>query len=93
MSGFPKVNFRHYVAPSQSLSLASILDGTNSTCTWPMQLLGRQDGANSIKLGEGYMNKKMNEWMDSPELQRHTPKMNDYVSYLNMNNAIEDIPM
>jgi len=36
MAAFPKVNFRHYVAPSQSLSLASVLDGTNSTCTWPM---------------------------------------------------------
>lgn len=79
MAGFPKVNFRHYVAPSQGLSIASALDGTNSTCTFPMQLLGRQDGANSIKLGEGYMNKKMMEWMDSPELQRQNPNMNDYV--------------
>jgi len=37
MAAFPKVNFRHYIAPSQSLGTLSIMDGTNKTCTWPMQ--------------------------------------------------------
>jgi len=68
MAGFPKVNYRHYVAPSQSLPLASLMDGTNSTCTFPMQMLGRQDGANAVNHGEGYMHKQMMEWKQSEEL-------------------------
>ena len=35
MMEFPKVNYRHYVMPSQTLPTMSIMDGTNSTCTWP----------------------------------------------------------
>jgi hypothetical protein len=33
MMEFPKVNYRHYVMPSQTLPTMSIMDGTNSTCT------------------------------------------------------------
>jgi len=36
MQAYPKVNYRHYVGPSQSLPTMSIMDGTNSTCTFPM---------------------------------------------------------
>lgn len=35
MAEFPKVNYRHYVWPTQAMSIASAMDGTNSTCTWP----------------------------------------------------------
>lgn len=33
------------------------------------------------------------EWMDSPDLQKQNPNMNDYVSELNRNKAYEDVPM
>lgn len=44
MAAYPKVNYRHYIWPTQALPTSSIMDGTNSTCTWPMQELGRIDG-------------------------------------------------
>jgi len=69
MAAFPKVNFRHVVGPSQELGSASSMDGTNATCTWPMQLIGRRDGANAVKNGEGYMHGKMMEWTNSVDLQ------------------------
>jgi len=69
MAAFPKVNFRHIVGPSQELGSASSMDGTNETCTWPMQMIGRRDGANAVKNGEGYMHDKMMEWTNSLDLQ------------------------
>lgn len=36
MAAYPTVNFRHYVTPGQSMGLISLMDGTNSTCTYPM---------------------------------------------------------
>lgn len=44
-----------------------------------MQMLGRLDGENAIKDGEGFMFGKMAEWGQSPELQQEFPKVNDYV--------------
>lgn len=37
MAAFPDVNFRHYVNPSQALGTMAVMDGTNNTCTFPMQ--------------------------------------------------------
>ena len=48
MAAFPKVNFRHYIEPTQTLPTMSMMDGTNSTCTWPMQELGRLDAAHAL---------------------------------------------
>ena len=39
-----------------------ILDFNNSTMTWPMQMVGRLDGENAIKNGDGYMFDKLFEW-------------------------------
>jgi hypothetical protein len=53
---FPKVNYRYYAAPSEALpSGAGMLDADNATSTFPMQLVGRKDGANAVKSGEGFM--------------------------------------
>ena len=55
MRAFPKVNFRYYVWPSTSLK-ESELNVDNATSTYPMQMQGRKDGANAVKMaGEGHM--------------------------------------
>lgn len=69
MAAFPKVNFRHYVNPTQSLPLMSVLDGTNSTCTWPMQEIGRLDGKAALDK-EGVLFSKIQEYIDSEDLKR-----------------------
>lgn len=87
MAAFPKVNFRHIVAPSQELGGASSMDGTNKTCTWPMQLIGRRDGANAVKNGEGFMHNQINEWHKSADLQQNFPKLADFIVNLNSNTS------
>ena len=44
-------------------------------------MLGRLDGENAVKDGEGFMFNRMREWRDSPELQAQYPRVNDYVTY------------
>jgi hypothetical protein len=68
MAAFPNVNYRYYVAPSQALGTMAVMDGTNATCTFPMQQIGRKDGAAAISKGEGYHHKKIMEWRESAEL-------------------------
>ena len=43
---YPEVNFRYLVYPSEGLPGGVIgkLDFSNSTFTWPTQLVGRKDG-------------------------------------------------
>jgi hypothetical protein len=48
MAAFPKVNYRHYIWPTQAMPDASSMDGTNSTCTWPQKEIGRLDGAAAV---------------------------------------------
>lgn len=43
-------------------------------------MIGRLDGENALKDGEGFMFQKFLEWRDSPELQLIYPKVNDYVT-------------
>ena len=38
---------------------AKMLYANNATITWPMQVLGRKDGADMIKKGEGFVFNKM----------------------------------
>jgi hypothetical protein len=67
---FPNVTFRHYIAPSAPLAGAlAMLDFSNNTNTWPMQVIGRIDGENAVKQGEGFMFQKMKEWYRSDDLQ------------------------
>jgi len=85
MAAFPKVNYRYYVSPSQALGTMAVMDGTNATCTFPMQQIGRKDGANAVKKGEGYHHKKIMEWRESKEIQKTWPKLNEYIVHLNDN--------
>jgi len=57
---FPKVNFRYYVEPTESIPGGlDIINVDNSTITWPLQELGRKDGANAVTLGKGESFKAM----------------------------------
>jgi hypothetical protein len=60
---FPSVNFRYYVEPTKPIAHGlGILDFKNETSTWPMQMQGREDGANAVSKGEGFFFDKMDEW-------------------------------
>ena len=55
MLAFPEVNFRYYVSPSgKTPGGLNMLNADNKTITWPLQEMCRKDGANAVKLGEGY---------------------------------------
>ena len=66
MRAFPAVNYRYYVEPSEPLASGEeLLDVNNSTNTWPMQMIGRKDGEAIVKLGEGFLFQKLEQWDDS----------------------------
>ena len=56
-----------------------MLDFSNDTNTWPMQAIGREDGENAVKQGEGFMFKQMNNWETEPSLQVEFPMVGDYL--------------
>ena len=93
MAAFPNVNYRYYVTPSQALGTMAVMDGSNSTCTFPMQLIGRKDGTNVVNKGEGYHHKKIMEWREDEKLQKQYPNLKDYISHLNKDDASGDIPI
>lgn len=81
MTMFPEVNYRYFIQPSQPLpGSLQMLNFDNTTNTWPMQMLGRLDGENAIKDGEGYMFGQMLEWEESPDLQQDYAKVGDYIT-------------
>lgn len=52
---FPDVNYRYYSQPSTPLAGGlGILNFNNETSTFPMQMVGRLDGENAVKSGEGF---------------------------------------
>mmetsp|Transcript_1538 Transcript_1538/g.2713 ORF Transcript_1538/g.2713 Transcript_1538/m.2713 type:complete len:338 (-) Transcript_1538:193-1206(-) len=66
---YPQVNYRHLVAPSEPLKGGlSLLNFDNETNTYPMQMLGRLDGENAQKSGEGFYFAKLEEWAHSRAL-------------------------
>jgi hypothetical protein len=70
MRSFPKINFRYFLSPSENIggSGLGMLDFSNTTSTWPMQMVGRTDGENAVKAGEGFMSNKLLEWEESEDL-------------------------
>jgi hypothetical protein len=79
---YPKVNFRYYLEPSTPLPGGlAILDFNNQTSTFPMQMQGRLDGENAVKLGEGFMFGKMEEYRNSKDIQKQFPKIGDYMRH------------
>mmetsp|Transcript_17536 Transcript_17536/g.29580 ORF Transcript_17536/g.29580 Transcript_17536/m.29580 type:complete len:266 (+) Transcript_17536:329-1126(+) len=80
---YPEVNFRHFLMPSEPLKGGlNLLNFDNSTNTYSMQMLGRLDGQNAQKAGEGFYFQKMDEWRDTPGLQATFPKLSDYLNSL-----------
>jgi hypothetical protein len=55
---------------------AKMLYANNATITWPMQVLGRKDGADMIKKGEGFVFNKIKEWIDNEDLKKQYPTLN-----------------
>jgi hypothetical protein len=87
MSAFPNINFRHLITPSQTLASGlGILDFSNLTSTWPMQMIGRTDGANAVKQ-EGFMFGKVAEWNGSPSLQKEFPQVGNFIHKVTLENA------
>ena len=81
---FPDVNFRYFLAPTQALAGGlGILDFSNTTSTWPMQMIGRNDGENAVKAGEGFLFSKIDEWMNSEDLQTEFSKVGKYIHHHN----------
>ena len=77
---YPKINYRHFVMPSRSLGGGmTILNFDNATNTWPAQMLGREDGENSLKLESGFFFDKMQEWSDKDELKMEFPRIGDFM--------------
>ena len=80
LQAFPDVNFRYYIGPSEPLpSGLNLLNFDNETNTWPMQMLGRLDGENAMKDGEGMMFSKFKEWGSNTTLQHQYPKIGSYL--------------
>ena len=60
MKAYPGINYRYFVQPSKALPGGlNLLNGDNSTSTFPMQLQGRADGATVVKEGPGVEFKKL----------------------------------
>ena len=57
-----------------------MIDANNAT-TYPMQMQGRTDGAAIVHKGEGYFFEKMDEWNESPILQKEFPQLGAYMSH------------
>ena len=80
MQMYPKVNYRYYIQPSQGMPGGlQMLNFDNTTSTWPMQMLGRLDGENAIKDGEGFMFGRIKEWGADRQLQKEYPRIDDYI--------------
>lgn len=47
-----------------------------------MQMQGRKDGETIVKLGEGAMFKKMDEWNESTELKNQYPRLANYLRHV-----------
>ena len=67
---FPNVTIRHYITPSGEMAGGlNLLNADNATVTWPMQMLGRLDGENAVKQGDGFMISKLREYMSNSTLK------------------------
>jgi len=77
---FPDVNFRYYITPTEPLPTGlGILNFDNTTATFPMQMVGRLDGENAVKSGEGFVMKKIKEWRSSAALKLEFPKLGAWI--------------
>ena len=68
MQAYQTVNWRYFVMPSGPFP-GTALDADNTTVTWPVQMMGRLDGENVVKSGEGFYFNKLKEYISSPHLK------------------------
>lgn len=57
-----------------------LLNADNATVTWPMQMLGRLDGENAVKQGDGYMIGKLKEYFTNSTIRAQYPSAAKYIS-------------
>lgn len=83
MQAHPKVNLRHFVQPSEPLASGlNELNLDNSTCTYPMQMIGRKDAQNIIQLEEGIVFQHLAEWYDDLNLRQEYASLQKYLKAL-----------
>jgi hypothetical protein len=76
---YPKINLRYYVEPTETLPGGlNLLNADNSTNTYPMQMLGRQDGAKVVQNGQ-QIGQLITEWKDSSEIRKEFPTFPAYL--------------
>mmetsp|Transcript_41906 Transcript_41906/g.64132 ORF Transcript_41906/g.64132 Transcript_41906/m.64132 type:complete len:266 (-) Transcript_41906:29-826(-) len=81
MQAFPEVNFRHYIWPSHPLpSGRKEIDVDNSTNTYAMQMLGRQDGAAAVaNEEEGLVFSKIRDYYESKDIRSEFADIGKYL--------------
>jgi len=87
MQAFPEVNYRYLLWPSTPLPGGKKeIDMTNSTVTYPMQMLGRADGAAAVQdYEEGFWFDRLREWYLSPELKEEFSTVGPYLAFVQNN--------
>tara|TARA_B110000285_G_C15046879_1_gene574790 strand:+ start:991 stop:1311 length:321 start_codon:yes stop_codon:yes gene_type:complete len=74
------VNFRYFIQSSQALAGGlGMLNFNNATSTYPMQMLGRLDGENAVKSGEGFYFEAMDKWTDNEKLHDEFGHISHYI--------------
>ena len=58
-----------------------MLDFNNSTNTHHYQMVGRKDGTNAIKLGEGWVEEQMDLYRDTTSLQKEYSTFGDFITH------------
>lgn len=82
MQAYPKVNFRYYVSPSETLAGGlDIINVNNATVTWPMQMIGRKDGETAVKAGDGFFFDKIRDWLRDPQIKEEFPTAGQYLTF------------
>jgi hypothetical protein len=65
MHAFPKVNYRYYVSPTQKMpSGLDIIKTDNKTITWPLQMLGRKNGADQVNKGVAQSFQELSDYVE-----------------------------
>lgn len=80
---YPKVSFRYFFQPSESLAWGPYEMEFTPDVLGPMIEVGKKDAATILGLGEGASFKKFDEWYVSKELRKQYPHFQDYLHSAN----------
>lgn len=79
LMAFPKITLRYYVEPTETLPGGlNLLNADNSTSTYPMQMLGRKDGAKIVQDGKK-VGELITNWRTSAEVRNEFPYLPAYL--------------